>query len=76
MTRVGDVKEKDAVLPAQQAKQAAAGQNVVVGRKMAVVRLIAYVARRRNGNGSDYLSIVVGIFVKVNDGKKVGATRA
>jgi hypothetical protein len=47
------LKEKDAVLPAQQAKQAAAGQNVVVGGEMAVVRLITYVARRRIRSGSD-----------------------
>ena len=40
-----------------------------------MVRLIAYVARRRNGNGSDYLSIVGGIFVKVNDSKKVRGRR-
>ena len=49
MTRVGDVKEKNAILPVQQAEQATAAQNFVVGREMAVVRLIAYVARRRMG---------------------------
>src|SRR5215472_10508142 len=32
---------------------------------------LPYVARRRNGNGSDYLSIVRGLFVEVNDSKKV-----
>jgi hypothetical protein len=38
---------------------------------MAVVRLIAHVAGSRNRDHSDYLSIVIGVFVKVNDGKKV-----
>jgi hypothetical protein len=49
MPSVGHIKEEDAVLPAQQTEQAAAGKDVVVSREMAVVRLIADVARRRNG---------------------------
>src|SRR5262245_33065190 len=38
---------------------------------MAVVRLVAHVPRRRNGNGSNNFSVVVGIFVKVDDCKKI-----
>ncbi len=43
----------------------------MVGGEMAVVRLIAHVARRRNGNRSDYFSVVGGVFVKVDHRKKV-----
>ncbi len=39
---------------------------------MAVVRLIAHIARRRNGDGLDYFSVIIGVFVKINDGQEVG----
>src|SRR5260370_19704581 len=58
-------------LPAQQAEQTATGEDVLVVREMAVVRLIADVARRRNWNGSEYLSITIRVLVKVDDRKKV-----
>src|SRR5258708_30492958 len=38
---------------------------------MAVVRFMPYIARRRNGNGPDDLSVVVGLFVEADDGKEV-----
>src|SRR5260370_1955887 len=38
---------------------------------MAGVCLIAYIARRRNGNSPDYFSVVGGILVKVDDGQKI-----
>src|SRR5258708_3433276 len=71
VARARHVKEEDAVLPPQQAEQASTGEDVLVGREMAVVRLVADVARGRNGNGSEHFSIIIGVFVKVDDGKKV-----
>jgi hypothetical protein len=40
MARLRDVKEEDAVLSAQQAQEPAAGQDVVVGGEVAVMRLM------------------------------------
>src|SRR5262249_19224586 len=63
--------EEDPVLPTQQTEQAAAGQDIVVGRKMAVVCFISHIAGRRNGNSLDYLSVIIGILVEINDCNKV-----
>jgi hypothetical protein len=38
---------------------------------MAVVRFIAHVAWSRNGNGPNHFPIIIGILVKIDDGKKV-----
>ena len=64
-------KKKMPFWPLQQAQQPAAGQDVLVGREVAVVRLVADVARRRNGNGPDDLAVVVGVLVEVDDGEEV-----
>ena len=53
MARIGHVEEEDAVLSPEQAEQATAGEDVLVGGKMAVVRLVAYVPGGWNGNSSE-----------------------
>ena len=69
--RAGDVEEEDAVLSAQHAEQAAAGKNVLVGRQMTVVGLVANAPRKRNRNGPDDLAIVVRVIVEVDDRQEV-----
>src|SRR5262249_7912478 len=70
------VKEKDSILPAQEAKQPSAGERVLVRREMAVVRFVADIARRRNWNRLDDATVVRRVFIKINNGKKIrGQTR-
>ena len=53
-------------------EQATAGEDVLVRRQMAVVRLVAYIARRRDGNSFDEFSVVFRVLVEVDDCEKVG----
>ena len=72
MPRTGNIEEENAVLIFEHAQQSAACQHLLVRRKMAVMRFVADVSRRRKRNGIDNLPISRGVFVKINDGQKVG----
>ena len=72
MPWIGDVKKEDAILALEHAQQSAATQDLFVRGKMAMVRLISDISRRREGYGRDYSSVSPGILVKVDDGQKVG----
>src|SRR5262249_53431107 len=67
-----EIEEEDAVLTAQQSEQAAARQDVLVRREMAMVWLISGAARSRTGDGPDDLPIAWRVLVEVDDRQKVG----
>src|SRR5215471_7746177 len=73
MTRVRHIKEENAILAPQYAEQAAASEGVLIRRQMGVMRLIAGVTGRRNGDRSNYFSILRGIFIKVDYSKEIGS---
>src|SRR5580765_2687512 len=62
MTCVRDIEEENAILSPKQTEQAATAEDLFICRKMTVVRLIAYVTGRWNGNSSNDFSIVLGLF--------------
>jgi hypothetical protein len=68
---IGDIKKENAILPSEQAEQTATGKDVLVGGQMAMVRLVAHIAGSWNGSRLDDFAVIIGIFVKVDDGKEV-----
>jgi hypothetical protein len=63
--------EKNSVLPFQQAEQAPASQDGLIGIEMAMVRLIAGIARRWERYDIDYLSVSGRLFVKIDHCKEI-----
>ena len=73
MPRVADVEEEDAVLPLEQAEQAAAREHLLVPRRVAVVRLVADVPRRRDRHGAQHLAVGRRVAVEVDDREEENA---
>jgi hypothetical protein len=70
--RPGDVEEENAGLPTQEAQEAAASEDILVSREVAVVRLVADIPGRRERDRINDLTVVVRVLVEVNHREEIG----
>src|SRR5262249_31396857 len=71
MLRAGNIEKEDGILAAEQTQQSPTAEHLFVGRKMAVMRLVADISRRRNLNGIDHFSISSRVWIEVHNGEEV-----
>ena len=71
MPGIGDVEEEDVVLALEDAQETTAGENRLVGRRVAVMRLVAGVARRWRRDRSKHLSVLARLAIEVDDREEV-----
>jgi len=68
---VGDIEEEDPVLAFEEAQQSATTQDLLIDGKVAVMRLVTYIARRRHRDSSDDLAVIGGVFVEIDDCEEI-----